>query len=71
MGSNLTANSAAVFLKAVLRIKFGGFSTIAADSRVSWGDIAVFDHGRKVFSFRHSPDILGCTEGQIHNSRPL
>ena len=32
---------------------------IAADSRVSWGDIAVFDHGRKVFAFRHSPDILG------------
>ncbi len=32
---------------------------IAADSRVIWGDIAVFDHGRKVFAFRHSPDILG------------
>ncbi|MDP8247793.1 MAG: hypothetical protein P9M00_06615 [Candidatus Tritonobacter lacicola] len=32
---------------------------IAADSRVSWGDIAIFDHGRKVFAFRHSPDILG------------
>ena len=32
---------------------------IAADSRVSWGDTAVFDHGRKVFAFRHSPDILG------------
>jgi hypothetical protein len=32
---------------------------IAADSRVSWGDVANFDHGRKVFAFRHSPDILG------------
>jgi hypothetical protein len=32
---------------------------IAADSRVSWGDVASFDHGRKVFAFRLSPDILG------------
>lgn len=32
---------------------------IAADSRVSWGEIANFDHGRKVFAFRCSPDILG------------
>ena len=32
---------------------------IAADSRVSWGNVANFDHGRKVFAFRHSPDILG------------
>lgn len=32
---------------------------IAADSRVSWGNLANFDHGRKVFAFRHSPDILG------------
>jgi len=32
---------------------------IAADSRVSWGKIANFDHGRKVFAFRRSPDILG------------
>jgi hypothetical protein len=32
---------------------------ISADSRVSWGDIAFFDHGRKVFAFRQSPDILG------------
>jgi len=32
---------------------------IAADSRVSWSDIAVFDHGRKVFALQHSPDILG------------
>jgi len=30
MGSNQTANSAAVFLKAVLCIKFGGFSTLVA-----------------------------------------
>jgi len=32
---------------------------IAADSRVSWGNVATFDHGRKVFAFRLSPDILG------------
>lgn len=32
---------------------------IATDSRVSWGKIAQFDHGRKVFAFRSSPDILG------------
>ena len=32
---------------------------IAADSRVSWPNGAVFDHGRKVFAFRGSPDILG------------
>lgn len=32
---------------------------IAADSRISWGDMANFDHGRKVFAFRQSPDILG------------
>lgn len=32
---------------------------IAADSRVSWGEASKFDHGRKVFAFRHSPDILG------------
>jgi hypothetical protein len=32
---------------------------IAADSRISWDDLANFDHGRKVFAFRHSPDILG------------
>lgn len=32
---------------------------IAADSRVSWGEVANFDHGRKVFAFRRSPDILG------------
>ena len=34
-------------------------SYIAADSRVSWENLACFDHGRKVFSFRNSPDILG------------
>lgn len=32
---------------------------IAADSRVSWGNIGHFDHGRKVFAFSCSPDILG------------
>lgn len=32
---------------------------IAADSRVSWGNLDHFDHGRKVFAFRCSPDILG------------
>lgn len=32
---------------------------IAADSRVTWGNIAVFDHGRKVYALQHSPDILG------------
>lgn len=32
---------------------------IAADSRISWGRAGSFDHGRKVFAFRNSPDILG------------
>lgn len=32
---------------------------IAADSRITWGDTANFDHGRKVFAFQRSPDILG------------
>jgi hypothetical protein len=32
---------------------------IAADSRVSWPGGATFDHGRKVFAFQRSPDILG------------
>lgn len=32
---------------------------IAADSRVSWDNVANFDHGRKVYAFRQSPDILG------------
>ena len=36
-----------------------GSAYIAADSRVSWGKIAQFDHGRKVFAFRSSADILG------------
>jgi len=32
---------------------------ITADSRISWSNIGNFDHGRKVFAFRCSPDILG------------
>jgi hypothetical protein len=32
---------------------------IAADSRISWSNLGNFDHGRKVFAFRCSPDILG------------
>jgi hypothetical protein len=32
---------------------------IAADSRISWEKTATFDHGRKVFAMRRSPDILG------------
>lgn len=32
---------------------------IASDSRVSWGKVANFDHGRKVFALSQSPDILG------------
>ncbi|MGD9126789.1 MAG: hypothetical protein PVH19_05360 [Planctomycetia bacterium] len=32
---------------------------IAADSRISWNNLAKFDHGRKVFALQHSPDILG------------
>jgi len=32
---------------------------IAADSRVSWGNVANFDYGRKVFALQRSPDILG------------
>lgn len=32
---------------------------IVADSRISWSNLAKFDHGRKVFAFRRSPDILG------------
>ena len=31
---------------------------IAADSRITW-DKRTFDHGKKVFAFRNSPDILG------------
>ena len=32
---------------------------IAADSRISWGNKAKFDHGRKVFALSSFPDILG------------
>lgn len=32
---------------------------IASDSRISWGDSATFDLGRKVFAFNNYPDILG------------
>ncbi|MBD2294820.1 hypothetical protein H6G06_15345 [Anabaena sphaerica FACHB-251] len=32
---------------------------IAADSRISWANLANFDHGRKVFAFNKYPDILG------------
>jgi hypothetical protein len=32
---------------------------ILADSRISWGDRAKFDYGRKVFGCKNSPDIFG------------
>ena len=32
---------------------------IAADSRVTWGAAAQYDHGRKVFACRNSADIFG------------
>ena len=32
---------------------------IAADSRISWMHKITFDHGRRVFAFQNSPDILG------------
>lgn len=32
---------------------------IAADSRIFWDKKNIFDHGRKVFAFQQSPDILG------------
>lgn len=32
---------------------------IAADSRVTWGEAAQYDHGRKVFACRNSADIFG------------
>ena len=32
---------------------------IASDSRITWGDSATFDFGRKVFAFNNYPDILG------------
>jgi hypothetical protein len=35
---------------------------IASDSRITWGGTVAFDYTRKVFAFRHSPDILGYAE---------
>ncbi len=32
---------------------------IVSDSRISWGDTANFDYGRKVFGCKNSPDIFG------------
>lgn len=32
---------------------------IASDSQISWGDLAKFNMGRKVFAFSNFPDILG------------
>lgn len=32
---------------------------IVSDSRISWGDRAHFDYGRKVFGCKNSPDIFG------------
>lgn len=32
---------------------------IVSDSRISWGDNAKFDYGRKVFGCKNSPDIFG------------
>jgi hypothetical protein len=32
---------------------------VASDSRFSWGKVANFDYGKKVFCFKNSPDILG------------
>ena len=32
---------------------------IVSDSRISWGDSAKFDYGRKVFGCKNSPDIFG------------
>jgi hypothetical protein len=32
---------------------------IAADSRISWGKHVTFDYGRKVFTFKTYPDIVG------------
>lgn len=32
---------------------------IASDSRLSWGNTSKYDQGKKVFSFRNSPDIIG------------
>ena len=32
---------------------------IASDSRISWGEVATWDHGRKVFACSSSPEIFG------------
>lgn len=32
---------------------------IASDSRFSWGNVANYDYGKKVFYFKNSPDIIG------------
>ena len=32
---------------------------VASDSRISWGQKAHWDYGRKVFGFKNHPDILG------------
>jgi hypothetical protein len=32
---------------------------IASDSQISWGTLAKFNFGRKVFAFSKWPDILG------------
>jgi hypothetical protein len=32
---------------------------IAADSRISWGESATWDHGRKTFASAQTPDIFG------------
>lgn len=32
---------------------------ITSDSRFSWGETVGYDHGRKVFALKKSPDILG------------
>lgn len=32
---------------------------IVSDSRISWGEKAKFDNGRKVFGCKNSPDIFG------------
>lgn len=32
---------------------------LASESRISWGNVAKFDYGRKIFSFRNHPDVLG------------
>jgi len=32
---------------------------IASDSRITWGDSAKFDYGKKIFGCKNSPDIFG------------